>query len=240
MLNLPVRYLLNLRTIRWRYIIMNTLVIILGLLATVIWTTKQIQIEANTAAVDKAKSNLRLAEALLDSRLPGHWAVRNGQLYKGETLINGNNEIVDQIGVLTGDTCTIFQGPTRVATNVIRDNIRVLGTKVSEEVGKVVLEEGKEYSGEADVAGIKYQTAYEPIKDQNGQIIGMWYVGANKQFVDKVIGDTAFRVASIYGLVLLGILLIIWVFTNSLTRPINELAIAANRWRTVIWTLKSM
>jgi diguanylate cyclase (GGDEF)-like protein/PAS domain S-box-containing protein len=207
----------------------NTLVIVLGLLATIIWTTKQIKIEANTAAVEKAKSNLQLAEALLDSRLPGHWAVRDGKLYKGDTLINGNNEFVDQIGFLTGDTCTIFQGPTRVATNITRDNVRVLGTKVSEEVGRVVLEEGNEYSGEADVAGIKYQTAYKPIKDQSGQIIGMWYVGANKHFVDKVISDTAFRVASIYGLVLLVILIIIFVFTNSLTHPINELVIAANR-----------
>ncbi len=229
MFNLPGRYLSKFQTIRWRYIIVNTLVIVLGLLATVIWTTKQIKIEANTAAVEKAKSNLQLAEALLDSRLPGPWAIRDGQLYKGDTLINGNNEFVDQIGFLTGDTCTIFQGPTRVATNVTRDNIRVLGTKVSEEVGMVVLGEGKEYSGEADVAGIKYQTAYKPIKDQSGQVIGMWYVGANKQFVDKVISDTAFRVASIYGLVLLVILIIIFVFTNSLTHPINELVIAANR-----------
>ncbi len=229
MFNLPGRYMSKFQTIRWRYIIVNTLVIVLGLLATVIWTTKQIKIEANTAAVEKAKSNLQLAEALLDSRLPGPWAIRDGQLYKGDTLINGNNEFVDQIGFLTGDTCTIFQGPTRVATNITRDNVRVLGTKVSEEVGRVVLEEGNEYSGEADVAGIKYQTAYKPIKDQSGQIIGMWYVGANKHFVDKVISDTAFRVASIYGLVLLVILIIIFFFTNSLTHPINELVIAANR-----------
>ncbi|TEB09656.1 EAL domain-containing protein [Pelotomaculum propionicicum] len=229
MLNLPVRYLSKFRTTRWRYIITNTLVIILGLLATITWTTREIRIEANTVAVEKAKSNLRLAEALLDSRLPGPWAVREGQLYKGNTLINGNNEIVDQIGLLTGDTCTIFQGPIRIATNIIRDDTRVLGTRVSDEVCSVVLGEGKEYSGGADVAGIKYQTAYKPIQDQSGKIIGMLYVGANKQFVDSVISSTALRVASIYGLVLLFILVIIWMFTNSLTQPINELVTAAGR-----------
>lgn len=139
--DLPGRNLLNLQTIRWRYIIMNTLVIILGLIATVSWTTKKIQIEANTTAVEKAKSDLRLAEALLDSRLPGPWTLRDNKLYKGETQIDidGNNDFVDEIGVLTGDTCTIFQGSTRVSTNVIRDNMRVLGNQVSEEVERVVL-----------------------------------------------------------------------------------------------------
>lgn len=229
MFNLSVRYLLNLCSIRCRCILMNTLVVVLGLLATIFWTTKQIQIEANTAAVEKAKSNLLLAEALLDSRLPGPWTIQDNKLYKGDTPINGNNEIVDQIGLLTGDTCAVFQGPTRVATNITRDNIRLLGTKVSEEVARIVLAEGREYSGEDDVAGVKYQTAYKPIKSQSGQIVGMWFVGTDKQFVDKAISDTTLRVASIYGLVLLGILIILWFFINCLTRPINELVTAANR-----------
>lgn len=220
---------IKLQNIRWRYIILNTVVIILGLIATVTWVTNQIRVEANYAAVEKAKGDLSLAQVLLDSRSPGPWSIRAGSLYKGETLINGNNDFVDEIGYLTGDTCTIFQGATRVSTNVIRENTRILGTKVSEDVGKVVLIEGRDYFGEADVVGVLYQTAYTPIRDLNGKVIGMLYVGANKQFVDETIQFTTYRVVYIFSAILIAVLLIILYFTNSLTRPINELAVAAKR-----------
>ncbi len=215
--------------IRWRYIILNTLIILLGLLATVTWVTQQIRDEANNVAVEKAKGDLKLARSLLDSRNPGPWSIREGNLYKGESLINGNNNFVDEVGHLTGDTCTIFQGDTRVSTNVMRDNIRVLGTRVSEEVGKVVLGEGKDYYGEADVVGVLYQAAYSPIKDQDGTIIGIWYVGANKSFVDNAVNFTTYRVVLVFCAVLIGVLIVILYLTNSLTRPINELAGAAKR-----------
>jgi diguanylate cyclase (GGDEF)-like protein/PAS domain S-box-containing protein len=225
----PGSSLFNLQNIRWRYILFNTLIILFGLIATVTWVTKQIRVEANYTAVEKAKGDLMLAQALLDSRSPGPWNIKGGSLYKGDTLINGNNEFVDEIGSLTGDTCTIFQGDTRVSTNVMRENTRVLGTKVSEDVRKVVLDDGQDYHGEADVVGVLYQAAYSPIKDQEGKIIGIWYVGANKQFIDKTINFTTTRVVYIFSAVLIGILIIILYLTNSLTRPINELAVAAKR-----------
>lgn len=227
--NLQRERFFNLKNIRWRYILLNTLIIILGLIATVTWVTKQIQVEANNVAVEKAKGDLRLAQALLDNRSPGPWSIRDGSLYKGETLINGNNEFVDEIGRLTEDTCTIFQGDTRVSTNVIRENTRVLGTKVSEDIGKVVLEEGRDYYGEADVVGVLYQAAYSPIRDQDGKVIGIWYVGANKQFVDNAINYTTYRVVFVFSAILIAVLVIILYFTNSLTQPINELAVAAKR-----------
>ncbi|MFX4262342.1 EAL domain-containing protein [Pelotomaculum propionicicum] len=228
--NMPPREsFFNLQNIRWRYILLNTLVIIIGLILTVTWVTKQIRVEANNVAVEKAKGDLKLAQTLLDSRSPGPWSIRDGSLYKGETLINGNNDFVDEVGYLTGDTCTIFQGDTRVSTNVIRENTRVLGTRVSEEVGKVVLEEGKNYYGEADVVGVLYQAAYSPILDQDGKVIGIWYVGANKQFVDNAINFATYRVVLVFSAILICVLVIILYFTNSLTRPINELAVAAKR-----------
>lgn len=217
------------QSIRLKFFVFITLAVIIGLVATVIWTTREIRSEANLAAVEKARGDLQLGEAYLESLLPGPWAIREGKLYKGEHLINGDYTIVDEVGRLTGDTCTIFQGDTRVATNVIRDGRRAVGTRVSDEVRQVVLEQGKEFFGEAEVVGVKYMTAYKPIKDENGRVIGMWYVGANKKFVDMMVGEAVFDVISVFCLVLLAITLIIWLLTNSLVRPIEELIQAANR-----------
>ena len=126
----------------------------------------------------KVKSDLALGRALLNERYPGEWSIQNGSLYKGNQVMNNNFDIVDEIGKLTGGTVTIFQGNTRITTNVKKDDgSRAIGTTVSKEVEKVVLGTGKSYVGEAEVVGTMNQTAYEPIKNKNGEIIGIWYVG---------------------------------------------------------------
>jgi len=219
----PVKRSPAFRSIRSRFLVPIALVVILGIVGTALWTARQVRIEANLAALEKVKSDLHTGEALLDSRYPGPWQIRDGKLYKGDTLMNENFAIVDEIGRLTGDTCTIFQGDTRVATNVMRDGKRAVGTKVSPDVAQVVLKERREFYGEADVVGVKYQAAYKPILDPNGQVIGIWYVGANKQFVDKMIKDAVWNVAWTSGLALLAIIGLVWVLTNSLTRPIQRI-----------------
>ncbi|MDA8096484.1 MAG: PAS domain S-box protein [Desulforudis sp.] len=226
---IPKKRLYDFQSIHWRFIITISLVVFLGLVTTEFWTMTKIRYEANQAAVEKAKGDLLLGEAFLENRYPGSWTIREGKLYKGQVLINGNYEIVDEIARLTGDTCTIFHGDTRVSTNVMRDGKRAVGTKVSDEVGRVVLGEGREFFGEAEVVGVKYQTAYKPIRDENGGIIGIWYVGANKQFVDRMVGEAIKDVAYTFGLIMLIIIGIIWLLTSSLTRPINNLVGAANR-----------
>ncbi|RYD04315.1 hypothetical protein N752_15845 [Desulforamulus aquiferis] len=81
------------------------------------------------------------------------------KLYKGEMLINGNEAIVDNIGKLTGDTCTIFLNDTRITTNVVRDGQRAVGTQASPQVIETVLKNKQPYYGEAVVVGVKYETA---------------------------------------------------------------------------------
>ncbi len=110
-----------------------------------------------------------------------------GVLYGG-SLINRNYFIVDRIkeivfkgekhkGKDTG-TATIFQGDLRISTNVKTEkDQRAIGTRVSEEVGKAVLEDGREWVDRAFVVNHWYITAYQPIKNIKGKIIGILYVG---------------------------------------------------------------
>lgn len=177
--------------------------------------TKTIQGEA----VEKARSDLQTGLAIIDLKYPGDWNVKEGKLHKGETLIDGNEEIVDRIGELTGgDTATIFLGDTRVATNVTIDGKRATGTQASEIVKKTVLGEGKLYLGQANVVGHTYQAAYMPIKDSAGSIIGMWYVGAPdaSERILEIKRDTL-RSVVLQAVVVLGIVL---ALNFLLTRPI--------------------
>lgn len=101
-----------------------------------------------------------------------------------EEQIAFNYKIVDRIKELVGGTATIFQmipdGALRISTNVMtKDNKRAVGTFIpaNSAVYKTI-KRGKTFFGRAYVVNDWYQTAYEPIKDQSGKIIGALYFGA--------------------------------------------------------------
>ncbi|MEW6182068.1 MAG: methyl-accepting chemotaxis protein [Bacillota bacterium] len=159
------------------------------------------------AAVQKVTGDLETGGMIVDKMYPGTWRREGDKLYKGNTLMNGNYAPVDLVAKLTGDTATIFCWDTRVATTVkkIEDGSRAVGTQVSKPVFDAVLKEGKNYYGEADVVGHMYQTAYKPIKDASGKVIGIWYVGAPKSVFDQMareaVGTTSIIVVMFIGLV---------------------------------------
>ncbi|PAF19113.1 methyl-accepting chemotaxis protein [Terribacillus saccharophilus] len=175
-------------------------------------------------ALEKAKSDLRLAEEYINAVHPGSWEIRDGALYKGETKMNDNFDLVDRIGELTGDTVTIFQQDTRVATNVMTDGERAVGTQVSAEVKQSVIEKEENYYGEAEVVGNSYQTAYSPIKNDQGEVVGIWYVGASDSMVASSIAD--FTKVFVVVLVIVVVLAIVAVlfFTRGIKKRLSRIS----------------
>jgi two-component system NtrC family sensor kinase len=119
------------------------------------------------------------------------WGVR----YAGK-FINKDFSLVDHIwdlvfenelyqGKPTG-TVTIFEDDVRVSTNVLdKDGKRAIGTRVSEKVYDRVVNQGLPWRNRAFVVTDWYLTSYEPIKDINGNVIGILYVGIlEKPYVD--------------------------------------------------------
>ncbi|SDF15008.1 methyl-accepting chemotaxis protein [Fontibacillus panacisegetis] len=172
---------------------------------------EQMEQGIKTFAEEKAKSDLELASQFIDSKYAGDWLIQDGELYKGSLKINGNFDLVDEIGEMTGDTVTIFQGNTRVATNVMNEGERAVGTTVSGKVEKTVLKSGQKYYGEAVVVGHTYQAAYEPIIGADGQIIGIFYVGASQSLINEITSSfiSWFFVVIVIAIVV-AIVLIVW------------------------------
>jgi len=113
--------------------------------------------------------------------------VLHGVLYGG-ILLNRSENIVDTVRetVFRGEnykgrsigTATIFLNDIRISTNVLDpDGKRAIGTRVSPEVKKTVLDRGNHWTGRAFVVSDWFITAYEPIEDIEGRRIGMLYVG---------------------------------------------------------------
>ena len=162
-----------------------------------------------------------------------------GVLYGGN-LINRDYYIVDRIkeivfkeekykGKDTG-TATIFQGDLRISTNVKTAAYqRAIGTRVSAEVGRAVLEEGREWIDRAFVVNDWYITAYAPIKSITGKTIGILYVGMlETPYVDirnKV-------VYSFLGIALLCLFLVFIMYlfiTTGITNPLRDMVVATEK-----------
>lgn len=173
-------------------------------------------------AVEKAKSDLNLAYRFVDTKYKGDWAIKDGQLYKGHTLVNNNFDLVDEIGADTGGTITIFQQDKRVTTNVEQDGQRAVGTKVSKEVSDKVLGNHETYFGEANVAGNMYQAAYRPLMDKDGKVVGIFYVGAGQSIIDHIVSKMIKTIFIVLVCIVVFAIIVIAMFTKRIrTRLLN-------------------
>jgi len=155
----------------------------------------------------------------------------------GGVLVNRNYEIVDRVkGIVFKEgqykgrevgTATIFQNDLRISTNVKdKEGKRAVGTLLMAEVKKAVLDEGRAWVARAFVVNDWYITAYEPIKDVTGRIIGILYVGT----LERPYIDTANRVLSTFtliaGLSVAFLLVILYFLAFRITRPIQRMVVA--------------
>jgi two-component system NtrC family sensor kinase len=162
-----------------------------------------------------------------------------GVLYGG-ILLNRNYEIVDRVkeivfrqekykGLETG-TATIFQGDLRISTNVTdQEGKRAIGTRLSEEVKKAVLDEGRAWNDRAFVVRDWYITAYEPIRNIEQKIIGILYVGT----LEKPYLDIANRVMFTFTVLALlstvFLLVILYFATTRIIRPLRSIVVATQQ-----------
>lgn len=142
----------------------------------------------------------------------------------GGELLNRQFLFIDEVTDALQVAATIFLDDLRIATSIRLDNgERAIGTRVSEEVAKVVLDRGERYLGRAFILDQWYLTAYDPLLDDNNKVIGSIYVGIpeapflqmRKEIVDRYLWATIFSIVLA--------MVIAYFITNSITNPIHSL-----------------
>jgi len=164
-------------------------VLVVGLTVTSI-TAYILHRNAQQAALERVSIDMRVAwNVLLQKGKP--LTADNGVMKAGDFVLNGNNEVVDTVRDLVGGTATVFMGDTRVTTNVpTADGHRAIGTHLARgPVYDTVFGSKAPYRGIAMILGHRYMTAYDPILDGAGKVIGVLYVGRPASFLDTA--DTA-------------------------------------------------
>jgi two-component system NtrC family sensor kinase len=161
-----------------------------------------------------------------------------GVVYGG-VLMNGDSRLVDRMtdvlfrrgesDVHTRGNVTIFLDDVRIATSVLDQQGKpAVGTLMSEEVFSSI-SRGDSWVGTAFVLNSRHFTAYEPLHDLRGTVVGSLYVGMPEQPLLQLRRQVNVIFSAVLLFVsLIGVALSAWL-GSSLSRPVRALEEGARR-----------
>jgi len=153
------------------------------------WTIHLIDKEMRGQGQAALETNLRLLHHLVEG-YPGGYRLEGATLFKGAHRLDEAFDLVDEVRMIAGGVATIFRGDLRVATNVLKaDGSRAVGTRLTGPAYDAVFTHRQSYRGEAPILGETYLTAYDPIRDADGAIIGVLFVGIRSGEFSGVVSD---------------------------------------------------
>ncbi|QQR70090.1 MAG: Cache 3/Cache 2 fusion domain-containing protein [Alphaproteobacteria bacterium] len=135
---------------------------------------------AGAAENPKVKESMQTLKALTAEL--GKPKLDGENLFFGAAKVNGDFTVVDAVKAKHGGTATLFakkgDGYVRVSTNVMRDDKRAIGSPLDASgPAYAAIKQGNSFYGMVDILGKIYDTGYEPIKSETGDVIGIYYVG---------------------------------------------------------------
>ncbi|EME69504.1 methyl-accepting chemotaxis protein [Paramagnetospirillum caucaseum] len=198
-------------------------VLLLGLSVTLL-SRSLLHASAADAARERVDTNMKVAWDALKAKGTA-FAVADGKMMAGDHVLNGNFEVVDKVKVLVGGTATVFMGDTRITTNVIKaDGGRAVGTQLARTAAyDAVFNKKAPFRGEVEILGEPYMTAYDPILDAGGNVIGVLYVGIKKaEFLTAANSTLRMMVGATVLVGLLSILLSWTIARRSLALPLKR------------------
>lgn len=160
---------------------------------------------------------------------------RVDRVLDGGVLLNNNFIFVDAIRDLVYGpgslpegslgTVTVFLDDVRISTNVQRlAGKRALGTRVSDEVSRAVLDNGETWINRAFVVNDWYISAYEPIVDIAGRRVGILYAG----YLETPFRTALWQALGLVLLLLVGLLALYTVLAlrgaKSIFRPVEQMS----------------
>ncbi len=207
----------------------------LTIIATVVYFTISTQVADEAAA--RQFGSLRSAATLFARDVPGArvtWGSDGNvrRIVVSQPLAFDNNDMIDAIGRMTGETATVFAWDPqsrdfwRRTTNIIKpDGKRAVGTPLGQK-GAVypLIMRGETFRGEATILGQPYYTIYQPIFSESGETVGILYAGVRKDQIVEIINKTLTSLAVAFLAILVAAIgATIWQ-TRKMLRPLTVLA----------------
>ncbi|MEI7448806.1 MAG: response regulator [Desulfomonile sp.] len=162
-----------------------------------------------------------------------------GTLYAG-ILLNNNNFIVERIserlfkGEVYGEReigyVTIYQGDVSISTTLKgKDGLPRVGTKAGAKIREEVLEKNRSEISRDKQLGTEYLSAAEPIRNNEGKVIGALQVATQQEPITLVVDRlvATFLVIGLLGVILMGA--ITYFLVKWINRPLEQMLNSAKR-----------
>lgn len=209
--------------IRTQFITVNMLIVAIALAATITVCLTEFRSVLGQQAIESQETRMRTFKELLQA-YGTDYSLADGKLLIGTHVLNGDYSIPDKVKELTAGTATIFMKDVRVSTNVVKDDgSRAVGTKLQGAAYDAIFREGKPYRGEADILGVPYFTAYDPIKDARGEVIGVLYTGVKKSIFLGSYEKLQTTTILLTVLILALSIAVNWYFVRRMFIPLNQM-----------------
>ncbi len=140
-----------------------------------------------------------------------------------------HTQLLDDLKAATGYEYTIFDGNVRAFTTITDNGERVVGTTLSDEVAKIVIEGGQPYIGKADILGVKHVCAYLPHLNSSGEIIGVLFSGISVDAImPSLFNSSVINLALAIFILILSLFLANSYIKNVITKRIAKVVSAAD------------
>lgn len=140
------------------------------------------------------------------------------------------NECIDE----TGSDFTVFSGDIRYSTSIKdEDGNKLVGYPMNEDVKKIVIDQKSEFANITHINGKSFFACYEPLLDSNGNYIGAYFAGQDR--------EENLKLVNIIIIVCIGICIVVFVIIyfltkffmkKSVTEPLSQLNTLAEQMST--------
>jgi methyl-accepting chemotaxis protein len=140
-----------------------------------------------------------------------------GRLVLGSFMFT--ESFLDELKEMFGAEFTVFRNDIRSMTTLVDNGQRVVGSKMTNpEVLEQVLRLGGEFRDKNKIMDQNYDALYWPVKDGEGSVIGMYFLGLPTTTVDRT--QRNFFITA--GILLLATSLLVLLGSTLLSRSINR------------------
>jgi methyl-accepting chemotaxis protein len=190
--------------------------------------------EFNQRAFRDIEVNLRtLALTFAETFPEAKISINNGAVTKAEIAKMPefkDHAIVDRQVSYTGGNATLFVYDdasnqfVRRSTNLKKENgDRAVGTQLApDHPGQTVLRKGEAYKGPAVLFSKNYMTAYYPVKNASGKVIGILYVGIAMTEYEGMLAQAMQTMAIAAGIAALLVMLLTMLIVRRITKPLTS------------------
>ncbi len=152
------------------------------------------------------------------------WRMEGDNLYKGDKAVTENTDLLDSFVANSDVDITIFYGDTRRATTIVDDKgERIVGSPAGDAVIEAVLNKGGTYSAKNVMINDEpYYASYIPMKNSNGEIVGMFFAGQPSADVEDFVKEKVMLIVGMTSVFFIIAVVIVIIESRHINKAVVE------------------